>query len=106
MNLSLRRFEIFVVFLVALFLLVAATVFFFLPGGDATVRSILLLPQPVVLNEKQAILDHVSAGSPIPKETEEERLKVLADLQDIASSTEPPPIDERLKLLEELSRAR
>ncbi len=104
MDLSLKRFEIFIVFLVALFILTAVGVFLFLPGGDATVRSILLLPQPVVINEKQALLDHVSAGSSAPKETEEERLEVLAELQAVASTTKPPPEDERLKVLEELSR--
>lgn len=104
MDLSLKRFEIFIVFLVALFVLAAVAVFFFLPGGDAKVRSILLLPQPVVINEKEAILRQVSESSAQPVASLTQRAQTLDSLSATAATTGAPNVEVRLRILEQLSK--
>lgn len=107
MSLALRRFEIVAVFVVAALCAYAGAVWYFSPASTA--GDLMLVPQPQVLNEKQAILDAVvrssatTQGDAIP--TEGERLQVLTDLNNVSSTSpeEEPTIDEQLDVLQQLS---
>ncbi len=110
MNLSLRTFEIAVVGFLAAGMLAAAAAAYFDPLGRTPVGSIFLLPQPVVTNEKEAILKQLSeSSSPSAQIPEEEKLAVLENLREAATSTkteEKPSVEEKLKQLEQLSKVR
>lgn len=112
MNLALRRFEIVAVLLVAALCAYIGAVWYFAPSGG--IAGLLLLPQPQVLNEKQAVLHAVvhnsapsGSGAAI---SEEERLRALGDLENAtppSSTQESLPTDqERLDILRQMSQVR
>lgn len=109
MSLSLRRFEVLVVAFVAFGILGALTAAWWGPVVEQAGSVVSLIPAPVVLNEKEAILRQVSMSSERVDLSEEERLAVLRSLEEVATGTRSgpaPTIEERLQVLEELSRNR
>ncbi|MEN9413506.1 MAG: hypothetical protein RLZZ342_593 [Candidatus Parcubacteria bacterium] len=107
MNLSLRRFEIILIGIVAVGTL-TFTALYLISGKEPSLDSVFLLPRPTVLNEKEAILRQVSASSEITDATEEERLGVLKSLQkeEGTSSAPMPSVEDRLRVLEQISASK
>jgi hypothetical protein len=107
MNLFLRRFEIVLIGIVAVGT-ITFTALYLISGKEPSLNSIFLLPQPTVLNEKEAILKQLSASSEITHATEEERLDVLKSLQqeEGTSSAPMPSVEDRLRVLEQLTASK
>ncbi len=100
MSLALKRFEIVLVFIVAMVCAYFASSYLF--GGIPGFPGIVLIPQPQVVNEREAILDQLSRTSSVAGASEPERLSVLEDLAS-TSPAEAPSVEERIDLLDQLS---
>ncbi len=104
MDLALRRFEIVLVFCVAAACAYAGAAWYF--GVNPVSAPLFLIPRPVVLNEREAILDTLSERSIRHRLNEEARLKQLQVLASSTPVTHAISSDERLRLLNELARGR
>lgn len=96
MKLALRRFEIFVVFAVAVVCAYFAAGYFFsaLPFDP----TVYLIPRPAVVNEKEALLKALRTDSQnVP---EEEKARVLHTLSASSSKASSMSAEEKLKMLE------
>ena len=96
MKLALRRFEIFVVFAVAVVCAYFAAGYFFsvLPLDP----TVYLIPRPAVMNEKEALLEALRTDSQnVP---EEEKARVLHSLSASNGKATTMSAEEKLKMLE------
>lgn len=99
-TLALRRFEMVVVFLLAAVCAYAAATWYF-GWKDGLFGPVTLIPQPQVLNQREALLRSLTRSSNVSTTTEEERLHTLAQLH---SSSTPLSTELRLQVLQQLSR--
>lgn len=103
MSLSLKRFEIALVFIVACVCAYVASSYLF--GGFSSISDITLIPQPTVLNQREAVLDALSKSSGPPTVSPTQREQILNTLA-ASSSPKAPSMDERMRVLEQLSQKR
>lgn len=64
---------------------------------------LFLLPQPVVTNEREAVLDALAKSSKPASQDDTQRRDTLDTLAATSSAVAVPSRDDRLKLLEQLS---
>ena len=103
MTLSLRRFEVVLVILIGILLALVWSLYYFAPQMSQN-STLYLVPQPQVTNEREALLEALSQNSKDPVPAEEQRRALLNALSASSSSVEVPSREERIKLLDELSR--
>lgn len=104
MRLALKRFEIVLVFLVAMVCAYFLSSYFF--GGFSGVSDITLIPQPTVLNQREAVLDALSKSSGPPTVSPTQREQILNTLAASSSAKTLPSMEDRMRVLEQLSKKR